>query len=123
MKSLADFWREKRKNHIGNEILAYYTQQHYREFHILDSLRSDTLCRKEVKQLQLILLQYFKDELYAEGHIVVNIAKVIHINIFKICLFIHCSGASTKEYQRLWLLHNLFREEVFEQPRGDYGSC
>jgi len=43
------------------------------------------LARKEEKQLQMIMLQYFKGESFEEGRIAVNVAKVISPEISKIC--------------------------------------
>ena len=84
---------------MKNEIVAHYTHRYCRNFHILDSLPFDNPAVKEVKQLQFILLQYFKEESYKEGRIVVNVAKVSHINTSKIWLFIYYLGASPKEYK------------------------
>jgi hypothetical protein len=75
LKSLANLWREKRKKF--STLKWSYIEQIQSQFHILDSLPSDPP-RREEKQLQLILLQYFKDESYEEGRIAVNVAKVIN---------------------------------------------
>lgn len=71
---------------ISTLKLSSYIEQIHSQFHILDSLASDPPKREE-KQLQMILLQYFKDESFEEGRIAVNVAKVIPLKNFKICWF------------------------------------
>jgi hypothetical protein len=51
--------------------------EHLRAFHILDSLPSDFEGKKEVKQLQMIMLNHFEGETFKEGRIATNVAKVI----------------------------------------------
>ena len=71
---------------ISTLKLSSYIEQIHSQFHILDSLAIELPTREE-KRLQMILLQYFKDESFEKGRIAMNFAKVIPLKIYKICCF------------------------------------
>jgi hypothetical protein len=48
-------------------------------FHILDSLRVTFPARKELKQLQNILLEHFEEESFLDGRISVSVPEVAHL--------------------------------------------
>lgn len=54
------------------EILS----QHFRIFHILDSMPNNSRARSEVKQLQNILLKHFEGVFFKEGRIAAHLAQV-----------------------------------------------
>jgi len=51
-------------------------KKHFRVFHILDSWIDIPPGKKELKQLQLILLKHFEDAAFVEGRIAINVAQV-----------------------------------------------
>ena len=61
-------------NQYGVLVLRY--DEHFSTFHILDPIPNNTVERREVRQLQCILLQHFDGVVYKEGLITTNVAKV-----------------------------------------------
>jgi hypothetical protein len=71
----------------------------------------------------MILLKLFEGATFREGRIAINHARVIPVAYYH-PLFnsSNYSGAPPNEQQGLWVLYDLFCQEVLFQPRGDHGS-
>lgn len=110
--------REDVRNYLT--IIPLRLNKNVSIFHLLDSLSTSFPGKREGSQLQRILLKYFDHATFSENRIAVNIPQVSP-SVF--ChLWInspHYSGPPADKPKWLWLFHDIFRQEVSSQPRGD----
>jgi hypothetical protein len=85
-------------------------------FHILDSLCTTFPAKKELNQLQTILLKHFQGKAFVDGRLTVNIPEVTHV-LFSILQSISLNklGALTVQHRGLCLFHHLFRQEILSK--------
>ena len=103
-------------------IAGFDAEYCQRVLHILDSLPARSSSAMEAAQLQMIFLEHFEGATFQLGRVAVNLAQVFWQLLFINFDSLSYSGPTSRERQRLRLLHHLFCQKVSSGPSRHLGN-